>query len=1554
MSTNNVVSELLAQTDGSAMDRERLSSCVRDVLLNTPLQQDTEARTQEPTPWKCGNIQLPKFIGYEDRQSPTDFLDKFENFCLVTGVPDSKRVRQVLPAALEGTAKLWWRFAGGFEDWETFVKEFHAEFASVDYKHRLKEELDRRTQHPQENLRHFIHVIAEFYDRIGETVSDEEKVRRVRRQMHPKFQDLCEGLTFANLREFAKEAGGVMERAWHRLKYVPPPPRTDQVAKDLAFAELHPTVPNQCPPSTLAAVSAGVAPQPWWPLHPAAVQSSYCKDQIWPPRARKPPSDKIFWVRPCSCPYGESRVMKRRQWSNEHVAPRQPRGEERRSSADLLLSTCKATSTTQVGNVGAVYLAMGDFDSAVDCHTEHLRLAKQLGNKVEEARAYSNLGSSHHYRRSFEQARTFHEHVLRLARELGDRVIEARAYAGLGHAARCMGDSQQARRWHEKQLDMALAARDKVAEGRACSNLGIVYQLAGHFEAALKLHQAHLNIGRSLGDRAGMGRAYGNMGNAQSAMGCYEQAVQLHKQELTISKEVNDRSAEASTHGNLAVAYQALGRHEMALLHYHSHLNIARELKDSAGEACALCNLGNCYSSRGEFGQAVPYYENFMRLSEEVGDVEAQARACHFLGYAHYCLGNYKDAIDYYEKDLTLAKNLHDRVNMGRAYCNLGLSHMALGNLDGALECQKYFLAISQVSRNLQGKFRALGNMGDVLMKMKKSDEAVQMYQRQLLLVRHSKERHLKAAAYGALGLCHRQLKCYDKALGYHTQELTLQQELGDVRGECLAHSRLGAVHLSLGQLGYALRCYQEQLERARELRDCPLETQALGNLGITRLGMAHFEDAIGYFEQQLALLEQLGGSSSTLLDKGRAYGSLGDCYDALGDLEEAVKCHEQYLGISLKAQSPRDQERAYRGLGNSHRCLGNLQQALVCLEKRLVVAHELTAEGAAPGKAAAYGELGALHRQLGNYEQALACLQRQMALAQDDPVLRGDAACGLGAVYQAMGSHDQALHWHQLDLEIAEETHNMAAQGRAYGNLGVTHEALGHYERAVALQEQHLSVAAQLGDKVAKALAYSSLGRVHHALGNVGQAASYLQQGLQTAEQLGRREEEARVRHRLGLVLWLQEDLDGAQHQLHRAQGLLEALGAEARGTPDRRDALGELLAGTSQALQRVLVSLGRPEEALVVAERSRTRAFSEHAHKGSCAYVPTSVEQMLEVVNRQKASVLYYSVAAGRLFTWLLVPHKGVVKFTEASVGGEGRAEAALPDREGQLPVGAPLLERHVAGLREALGVEPDAEEPWQSHWDEAGDRLGQDPERHSTGGFSRLGNRNHLLNSSNYSLSSLFSVGSVSVTSGPASRAGSMRAPRPHWPGPPSLHALYELLIGHSEEELCRCAGRDLLVVPDADLYLVPFAMLRANGSTEYLCERFSLTVLPSLSVLRAGQRAKAARQQHHGHYPSPADRLASLVVGNPRVSRRTLEWLGCAEIPHAEQEAEMVAEILGGEALVGAEATKEAVLGRLSQAECVHLSAHVSWKSQNRGAMLHVLDSQETREKEVTQV
>lgn len=53
------------------------------------------------------------------------------------------------------------------------------EFTIVDYKFELQTELDQRTQQPAENLKHFVDVIAEYYDRIAEPVSDAEKVERV-------------------------------------------------------------------------------------------------------------------------------------------------------------------------------------------------------------------------------------------------------------------------------------------------------------------------------------------------------------------------------------------------------------------------------------------------------------------------------------------------------------------------------------------------------------------------------------------------------------------------------------------------------------------------------------------------------------------------------------------------------------------------------------------------------------------------------------------------------------------------------------------------------------------------------------------------------------------------------------------------------------------------------------------------------------------------------------------------------------------------------------------------------------------------------------------------------------------------------------------------------------------------------------------------------------------------------------------------------------------------------------------------------------------------------
>ncbi|XP_074474121.1 tetratricopeptide repeat protein 28 isoform X1 [Sebastes fasciatus] len=1219
---------------------------------------------------------------------------------------------------------------------------------------------------------------------------------------------------------------------------------------------------------------------------------------------------------------------------------------------------CQLSEARQLGNMGAVYTALGDFTNAVQCHEQHLDIAKTLENRREEARAYSNLGSAYHSQRDFDKAISYHTRVLELAQELGDRAIEMRAYAGLGHAARCMQDLERARLHHQHQLEIAEDLQDRAAQGRASSNLGIIHQMKGDYQEALKLHKAHLSFAQELSDYAAQGRAYGNMGNAYHALGIYDQAVRYHRQELQISLEVNDRPSQASTHGNLAVAYQALGAHDRALQHYLHHLTIARELRDTQSEARALANLGNFHSWRGEYAQALPYYQQYLVLAPGLQDLEGEGKVCHNLGYAHYCLGQYRDAVRYYEQDLALAKDLQDKLAQAKAYCNLGLAHKALGEYKKAEECQRYLLSLAQALDNTQAVFRAFGNLGDVCVCRGDLPAAVRFYQQQLSLAQKVNDQKMEADTYSALGSVHRLLRQLDTALSFHSQELTVRKDLGDQQGECRALGHLAAVHMALGDYATTFQCYEAQLGLAQGLRDARLEAQVHGNMGITKMNMGVFEEAIGYFEQQLAMLEQLSGTES-MLDRGRAYGNLADCYDALGDYEEAIQYYEKYLTVAQSLNHVQDQEKAYRGLGNAHRSMGSLQQALVCFEKRLVVAHELGGEGG--GKAQAYGELGTLHSQLGNYEQSLSCLEHQLNIARTagDKSLEAEASDALGGVYQLMADNETALQWHQRALDIAEQTGCVRSQGRAYGNLGLTYEALGKYERAVVFQEQHLSVAAQTNDLIAKTLAYGSLGRTHHALQNYAQAVMYLQEGLRLAEQLGRREDEARIRHRLGLSLWAGGNLEEAQHQLYRASVLFEMIRHETQHSTDYKLSLFDLQTSSYQALQRVLVSLGRHDEALAIAERGRTRAFADllvERQKGSQQaatsdpYIPVTVEHILETVNGQRAVVLYYSLAGGFLYSWLIAPGTGIVKFNEVYLGesggeefqdgggGEGGSPQGGGGGGGGGAGGGPLsLEQYICNAREALGVDSHYSRGCSSSEteSEAGDLLEQQFEELNNKltsatdptGYLRMVSRNNLFNRSCQSMTSLYSA-----TVSPAKDSLSSPPYRPSNISKPPLRALYDLLIAPMEGGLMHSSGpvgrhRQLVLVLEGELYLIPFALLKGSSSNEYLYERFSLISVPSLGSLGATSKPHPRRG---GPLLCSDGGSVAAVVGAPRLPPSVMDrWLW-GPLPSAQDEALWLGEQMGCHPLTGANATKERVLAALSQAECVHFATHVSWK------------------------
>ena len=198
----------------------------------------------------------------------------------------------------------------------------------------------------------------------------------------------------------------------------------------------------------------------------------------------------------------------------------------------------------------------------------------------------------------------------------------------------------------------------------------------------------------------------------------------------------------------------------------------------------------------------------------------------------------------------------------------------------------------------------------------------------------------------------------------------------------------------------------------------------------------------------------------------------------------------------------------------------------------------------------------------------------------------------------------------------------------------------------------------------------------------------------------LNRKEDEARIRHRLGLALWQNNDLEAAREQLDTASQLFQGIRREVKGSAEFKISLYDLQTACYQSLQRILVLLGRTNDALLIAEKSRNRAFVDllqERHnkktKGAVAKIessPETVEELEKLVNRQKATVLYYSLAAGYLYSWLIMPHRGIVKFHQTCLI-EDEEELEKPECER----GGYMLENHIQSVRESLGIDSDSVE-------------------------------------------------------------------------------------------------------------------------------------------------------------------------------------------------------------------------------------------------------------------
>lgn len=147
------------------------------------------------------------------------------------------------------------------------------------------------------------------------------------------------------------------------------------------------------------------------------------------------------------------------------------------------------------------------------------------------------------------------------------------------------------------------------------------------------------------------------------------------------------------------------------------------------------------------------------------------------------------------------------------------------------------------------------------------------------------------------------------------------------------------------------------------------------------------------------------------------------------------------------------------------------------------------------------------------------------------------------------------------------------------------------------------------------------------------------------------------------------------------------------------------------------------------------------------------------------------------------------------------------------------------------------------------------------------------------------------------------------------------VFKMLTGNLPED----DTRQLLIVPDEVLHLIPFEVLiDRKGVT--LLEKYQISYNLSATLMQLKKRTGSGHYsgKYVGYAPRYTGRNSVEVRGNENSDTETTRLLG--SLKYNDSEVQSLREWLGGEIYLGDEATKSAFLRSADKNEVFHLSAH----------------------------
>ncbi|MGR3973929.1 MAG: CHAT domain-containing protein [Candidatus Rhabdochlamydia sp.] len=507
---------------------------------------------------------------------------------------------------------------------------------------------------------------------------------------------------------------------------------------------------------------------------------------------------------------------------------------------------------------------------------------------------------------------------------------------------------------------------------------------------------------------------------------------------------------------------------------------------------------------------------------------------------------------------------------------------------------------------------------------------SIMYYEKMLEIALRLRDQKSVGWAYGNLGVACEKLKEYTKATTYHDKALKIFLDFNNQKDEGRTYHHLGNAYEGLKDYTKAMTYHQKALTIALELNDQEGEGLSYGHLGIHSEREGDYRGAIAYYEKELKLFSHLQHQKY----KGLSYGHLGSAYHLLGEYGQAIMYHEKALKVALEFEDQEEIGSCYSQLACSYHGAGDYGRALAYHEKgidKILGLNNLDLEESG------YGNLGITYHGLGDYNSAIASHQKQLerALKLGDRKKQERAYGSLGTAYDGLRDYQRAIAFHEKALEIALERKDPIGEAKSYGNLGNAYDGLRDYNHALAYHKKDLKISLELKDSVAIRNGYHNLGNAYHGIQNYNSAITCYKKVLGIALEMKDLVDEGKIYGNLGIAYQCIQDAFHSEHYFRKGITLSALIHNQVKEAK-WQISLFEEWSVPYLGLERLLLLLGRDDEALEISDQRRSRALcslivSKRVSKDNQTHLldHVAIQKMQELARKCHATFIIYSLA-------------------------------------------------------------------------------------------------------------------------------------------------------------------------------------------------------------------------------------------------------------------------------------------------------------------------------------